>query len=213
MEKEKTNIFSNLRTIGLLGRKPLIGLVLFIIGSLFFAILAYNVVMKGPLTQWDVPIAESFHALALNSSPAIINIMIAGYYLGIQGIAIIGLLFGLYFLYKRFWRELVMVAIGLGLSGIMFYILTGIFKRPRPSLLFDKLIWAASPTNPGFPSGHTITIVACFGFLTYLLVPKMNSYMGKAMVIIISLLIMLYIGFSRLYIGDHYLVENEKTMV
>ncbi len=186
------NVSDDLSTIGFFGKKPIIGLILFIIGILIFIVLAFNLVMNGPLLKWDLPIAEYFHTIALNSSSLMINFMLAGYYIGLQGVVAIGIILGLYFIYKRFWKELVMVTVAFGGGGLLF---------------FDKLIWASSPNIPGFPSGHTLSAVVCFGFLAYLLVPKIKSYLGKTLVIMISLLIMFYIGFGRLYVGDHYLTD------
>ena len=201
------NVSDDLSTIGFFGKKPIIGLILFIIGILIFIVLAFNLVMNGPLLKWDLPIAEYFHTIALNSSSLMINFMLAGYYIGLQGVVAIGIILGLYFIYKRFWKELVMVTVAFGGGGLLFLFLSNILMRPRPFLLFDKLIWASSPNIPGFPSGHTLSAVVCFGFLAYLLVPKIKSYLGKTLVIMISLLIMFYIGFGRLYVGDHYLTD------
>ncbi len=201
------NVLSNLCTPGLFGKKPIIGLTMFAIGSLIFIVLAFNLIKQGPLIKWDFSIAESLHALALKSPAFVINIMIIGYYVGLQGIVLVAVLLALYFLYKRFWCELVMVSISLGLSGPIFLILSHIFKRPRPFLLFDKPLWASSPNIPGFPSGHTLSIVVCYGLLIYLLVPKIKSYLGKTLVVAAALLVMIYVGFSRIYLGDHYLTD------
>lgn len=204
----KHNDFSKgLRSPGLLGEKPLIGVMLFIFGSLIFAILAYNVVNNGPLLQWDVPLAESFHALALSSPAFVTCLMIVGYYIGKQGIAVIAIILALYFFHKRFWRELTMVIVSLGLAGPIFLIISHIFVRPRPFLSFDKLIWPGSPNIPGFPSGHALSILVCFGFLIYLFVPKIRSYWGKALVVFIASFVIVFIGFSRLYVGDHYITD------
>jgi undecaprenyl-diphosphatase len=202
----KGNGPNGLRSPGLLGKRPLIGYTIAVFGFLVFAILAYNLVMHGLLIQWDLPVAESFHALALNSSPLVINIMIASFYLGKQGIVVIAILLGLYFIYKRYWRELVMVIAGFGLAGLSFAILSKLFNRPRPTLLLDKQIWVG-PTIPGFPSGHTISMIVCFGLLAYLLVPRIKSILGKALAILITMLIILFVGYSRLYLGDHYLTD------
>lgn len=204
---DKRNIPRGLQSPGLLGRKPIIGLSMFIIGSLIFVILAYNVVNQGPLLKWDLPIAESFHNFALQSSSFVTNIMISGYYIGNWGVVIVGLLLSLYFLHKRFWRELVMTVVSLGLSGIIFLILSHIFNRTRPSLLFAEKIWAGNLTIAGFPSGHAKTVLVCCGFLVYLFLPKIKSYLGKVLVILVALLVVLFVGFSRLYVGDHYLTD------
>jgi membrane-associated phospholipid phosphatase len=119
----------------------------------------------------------------------------------------VGVLLALYFLYKRYWRELAIDAVSLGLSGLIFLYVSHIFMRPRPFLLFDKPIWSGSPNIPGFPSGHTLSIAVCCGLLMYLLVPRIKSSLGKTIAVAIGVLIMLYVGFSRLYLGDHYLTD------
>ena len=44
----------------------------------------------------------------------------------------------------------------------------------------------------------------CFGLLAYLLVPKMPSRAWKIIVIVAAILLILYVGFSRIFVGDHY---------
>ncbi|MBS3172322.1 phosphatase PAP2 family protein [Candidatus Woesearchaeota archaeon] len=200
-------ISSGLRSPGLLGRKPIIGLLMFIFGSLVFAIIAYNVVNQGPLIKYDLPIAESLHTLALKSSPLVIDIMLAGYPIGLYGVAIIAIILGLYFLCKKFWLELVMVSIPLAFGGLMFRFISKIFMRPRPFHLFDNQTWPTSPDIPGFPSGHALSIIVSMGFLTYLLLPKIKSSLGKVLVVLFTSLMVIYIGFARLYVGDHYLSD------
>ncbi len=199
--------FSNLRSPGYLGNKPYIGLIMVIIGSLIFLTIAYNLVNNGPLIQWDLPVANWFHNLALNSSPLVINIMVAGYYFGVWGTALIAVILALYFIRKKFWRELVMIIVSMGLSGLIFLFLSHIFMRPRPFLIFNEQIWLNSSNIPGFPSGHTKTILVLCGFLVYLLLPKIKSRLRKNLVILAALLVVLFIGFSRLYVGDHYLSD------
>jgi undecaprenyl-diphosphatase len=203
----KRNASGESRPRGLLGKKPIIGIIMFIFGILIFIILAYNLVNQGPLLKWDVPLAEYFHNLALKTSPLVIDIMIAGYYIGLHGMIIFGILLSLYFIFKKLWRELVMVIVSLGSTGLIFLLLSNIFKRPRPFTLFDKLIWPGSPNVPGFPSGHTLSIIVCCGLLIYLFLPKIKSHLGKVLAITIAVLITIFIGFSRLYIGDHYLTD------
>lgn len=207
MDLSKKNIFSDLRTPGLFGKKPRIGVMMFVIGSLIFIALAFNLVNNGPLIKWDLSMAEGFHALALKSPVYVINIMIAGYYIGTFAIVAVGVLLSLYFIYKRFWRELAIAVVALGGSGLLFLILSRIFMRPRPSILFEKLIWSGNLTIPGFPSGHAKSILVCCGFLVYLLWPKIKSRPRKFLVIVSALFMVLYIGFSRLYVGDHYMTD------
>lgn len=203
---ERTSI-DGLRSPGTLGKKPIIGLIMFIFGSLIFIIIAYNLVKQGPLIIWDLPVAVWFHDLALKSSPLVIDIMIAGYYVGDWGVIAIGVLLSLYFLYKKFWRELVMTVTSLAGSGLIFLILSNIFDRVRPSVLFAEKIWAGNLTIAGFPSGHAKTVLVCWVFLVYLFLPKIKSYLVKVLMVLVATLVILYVGFSRLYVGDHYLTD------
>jgi membrane-associated phospholipid phosphatase len=123
------------------------------------------------------------------------------------GPIVLGVLFGLYFLNKRFWRELVLVALVQGGGGLLFLILSETFMRPRPFILFSKLIWNGGPNIPGFPSGHAIGIVVLCGFLVYLISPKIKSYLGKVLIVLLALLMILYIGIGQIYLGDHYLTD------
>ena len=182
---------------------PLLGLVMFLVGGLIFGVLAYELVTHGPLLAWDVPVANGLHTLALHG-PRWVDVMIGGWYVGHELIMGIGLVLTIYFLRKRSWRELTMVVSGFAGSGILFRLLSHLFDRHRP--VFEAQVWRVE-TLPGFPSGHAIGVVASYGLLAYFIVPRIASWLGKAMVIAGALLIVLYVGFSRLFIGDHFLTD------
>ena len=52
-----------------------------------------------------------------------------------------------------------------------------------------------------------MSALICYGFLAYLLVPKMPSLFWKWTVSIVALLIVLFDGFSRIFQGGHYLTD------
>jgi undecaprenyl-diphosphatase len=60
---------------------------------------------------------------------------------------------------------------------------------------------------PGFPSGHALTVVAFYGLLAYLIAPKMPSAFWKGFVVAAALLIMGFVGFTRIFTGGHYLTD------
>jgi undecaprenyl-diphosphatase len=62
-------------------------------------------------------------------------------------------------------------------------------------------------TIPGFPSGHAISVVVCYGLLAYWLVPKMPNLFWKWMVVLGALALILFVGFSRILTGGHYLTD------
>lgn len=192
----------DLRVPGWLAKWPLIGVLMFLVGSLMFAALAYNVWTKGPLLQWDVPLTTELHSEAVKEPPRIIELLIFGFFVGKELVQVIAIILALYFLHKRFWRELAMLLVGLGGGAIIWYFLIGIFNRARPEAQIGIVV-----TEPSFPSGHVITAVLAYGLLAYLFVPKMPSLFWKWVVVIAAILTMLYIGFSRLFLGGHYLTD------
>ena len=196
---------SGLRTPGLLAQRPLIGLLMVLLGSLAFGAIAIGLqTNSGPIIQLDVPANNTIHAAALQSAPVVQAVMILGFYAGEHLIMAIGALLALYFLYKRFWPELSMVMIAWAGEGAIWLSLSQYFNRPRP--VFDVPVWHQM-TAPGFPSGHSLSAVMCYGLLAYLLAPQLSSRFWKVAIGVMAGLIILYIGVSRLFVGDHYLSD------
>ncbi len=191
----------DLRSPGLLGRHPIIGLAMILLGGALFAALAINLQTHGVLLQYDTQIVNDLHATALQSSPLVLDVMKFGFYLAEYGFIILGAVLVLYFLVKRYWTELCMVLIAWVGEGPLWYFLSGYFNRPRPT--FAISVWRQM-TVPGFPSGHSISAVMCFGLLAYLLMPKIRSTPGRVVLIMITLVAIIYVGYSRVFVGDHY---------
>lgn len=70
------------------------------------------------------------------------------------------------------------------------------------------------PANPvylersfSFPSGHAMVAVIFYGFLTYILIRHMKNWKHKVNVFFAFLIVILAIGFSRLYLGVHYVSD------
>jgi undecaprenyl-diphosphatase len=97
-----------------------------------------------------------------------------------------------------------MVLVGLLGEGAIWYFLTNYFNRPRP--IFAVPVWHQM-TYPTYPSGHSFGAVVLFGLLVYLIAAKTSSRFWKWVVVALGLLITLYIGFSRMFVGDHYTTD------
>lgn len=190
-----------LRSPGLLGQWPLLGLLLVLMGLGAFGVFAFDVRTNGPMIRWDVAVANALHQVALGSPLWVRDLMISGYYVGQQVIAAIGVLLALYFIYRHFWPELAMVVIAWAGEGSLWLLVAPYFHRARP--VFDVPVWHHM-TAPSFPSGHTMASVMCYGLLAYLIVPWIRPGWGKAAVIALAVLMILFVGFSRVFIGDHY---------
>lgn len=193
-----------LRTPGYLARWPLIGLLMILLGGVAFSAFAINLETNGPLIKADMQVGNYIHQAALRSPIIIRDVMISGFYIGEQVIAVIGALLAVYYLYRRFLPELFMVVIAWLGEIAIFYFSSHFFNRPRP--VYPVPVWHQM-IHPGFPSGHSISAVMCYGLLAYLLAPKMASRFWKAVVIVAAVVIILFIGFSRIFVGDHYLTD------
>lgn len=165
---------TGLRSPNLLAKWPVIGLIMVITGCLIFGALAVNLYANGPLLSWDNTIANTLPAIGLKSPPYTKAIMDSGFYVGDYLIIALVILLDIYFLYKRFWQEFIMVTFGFAGSTLLFYILSNLINRHRPL----TQIWIIEKI-PGFPSGHAVAVVVFYGLLAYFLVPKCRLSFGK----------------------------------
>lgn len=81
-------------------------------------------------------------------------------------------------------------------------ILKSILQRPRPTefRIIDE-------TGYSFPSGHSMISMAFCGLFIYLIYKNVkNKYLKWTSIVLLSILIML-IGFSRIYLGVHYVSD------
>lgn len=76
-----------------------------------------------------------------------------------------------------------------------------IFNRARP----EGAVFLESTNS--FPSGHATIAVAFYGFIAYLLLKKTKSKFCSFIIILFTLIIIIAIGFSRLYLGVHYISD------
>lgn len=77
-----------------------------------------------------------------------------------------------------------------------------IVRRPRPNVL--RLV---EENGYSFPSGHSMVSMAFYGIIIYLVYKNVtNKYLKWTLITLLSLLI-LSIGFSRIYVGVHYFTD------
>ena len=175
-----------------------------LLGGGLFAVAAVSLQANSPLIQTDIQLANTIHQLAVASSPLVRGVMVSGFYLGEHAIFAIGGGLVLYFIGKRFWTELSMVVVAWGGELVILFFLSAYFHRPRPT--FDVAVWHTMP-SPGFPSGHSISAVLCYGVLAYFIAPRLASQFWRLVVILAAVLIILFIGYSRVFVGDHYPID------
>lgn len=96
-------------------------------------------------------------------------------------------------------RELILFVWVVGGSAILNSLLKSWFHRERPTI--HRLIEQAGYS---FPSGHSMAAFAFYGISTYLLWRHISSNWGRSVLVLVSVLFILGIGLSRIYLGVHY---------
>ena len=81
------------------------------------------------------------------------------------------------------------------------FVLKEIFHRSRP---LGALVTESSPS---FPSTHAMFSIAFYAFIFYLLALNAKSRFSKYLLISAVFLVPVFLGFSRLYLGVHYLSD------
>ncbi|MBT2648418.1 phosphatase PAP2 family protein [Bacillus sp. ISL-34] len=134
-------------------------------------------------------------------SPLLTDIMKFFTYIGSTVSLIILSLVILFFLYRvlKHRLELVLfsaVMVGSPLLNLMVKLL---FQRARPDL--HRLIEIGGYS---FPSGHAMNAFSLYGILTFLLWRHMTVKWARILLILFSMMMILSIGISRIYLGVHY---------
>ncbi len=116
-------------------------------------------------------------------------------------ISIAGILLIFLFANEKYSFNSSMIIINLIISAILNEGLKHIIQRSRPDIL--RLI---DIHGYSFPSGHSMVSMSFYGLLIFLC---FRNYKSKWKYIIISLfaLLILFIGFSRIYLGVHFVSD------
>lgn len=104
------------------------------------------------------------------------------------------------FLLRSKISRMYIVGLGITLAGAagFAYVLKEVVGRARPTGLIPLL----TETSFSFPSGHATASAALYGFIAFILC-KLYPH-SKRLVLVGTTLIILCIGFSRLYLGVHF---------
>src|SRR5215203_5096840 len=102
--------------------------------------------------------------------------------------------------YRRGWKlSAMLLLVSTAGSVVLTTVLKSVFQRARPEL-FDSGYQASFYS---FPSGHATVAVGFYGMLTLVLAYRLRG-IARWAVAISGTLVVLLIGFSRLYLGVHY---------
>jgi len=116
------------------------------------------------------------------------------------GLTAIGVVVIAVFLYMRRLKYIGLLLLAMAGQGILQYSFKTIFERQRPQAMFDYVIG----DTPSFPSGHALAATCFFGLLAYLITVNLSSAAQKIAAWSLAVIIILTVGFSRIYFDVHY---------
>jgi membrane-associated phospholipid phosphatase len=85
-------------------------------------------------------------------------------------------------------------------SAVLNHLLKQLFERPRPYFKHPLLV----ETSYSFPSGHAMESFVVYGMLAYFAVLALRTWESRVAVVFGTALLVVLIGFSRMYLGVHY---------
>jgi undecaprenyl-diphosphatase len=97
--------------------------------------------------------------------------------------------------------EAALLPVVLGGAELLNLVLKLSFHRPRPEVAFVQL------DTYSFPSGHAMISTAAYGALAYLAWGPLRTPRRRLILVAGTTLLVALIGFSRLYLGVHYLSD------
>lgn len=104
-----------------------------------------------------------------------------------------------FFVRQHSWKFIVQTTLVLALASLSNIVLKQVFNRSRPSL--EHLV---EVNTLSYPSGHSMSAMAFYGFLIFLCVRYRMATWLRFILITLLLIAILSIGISRIYLGVHY---------
>lgn len=173
---------------------------LVVAGAIFFN-LAWDVAGHTEIVVLDARVAAWLHA---HGSPTLTKIMIAITDANSTvAMALWSVLFAavLYRLGERYWMLTLAVAMAGGMT--LNVLLKEVYERARPH--FDDP-WVTL-SSYSFPSGHTAGATLFYGVLAAFAVSRLRDWHVRIACVIIAVLMVVIVAFSRMYLGAHYLSD------
>ena len=163
-----------------------------------FGGLAEDVTTGDPLVRFDRSAAAYLHSLA---TPSLTTFFLVVTALGsIETIALLGMIVAAILAKRRRWAYLGTWIAAVGGSVVLDRLLKELFARPRPFFEHPLLL----ETSYSFPSGHAMESLVVYGMLAYFAVLALESWRARTAAVFGAVLLVLLIGFSRMYLGVHY---------
>jgi membrane-associated phospholipid phosphatase len=186
---------------GYLGLRLTFGALALIAGVWLFASIAEDVVRNDPLTVMDREVALRLHE---HATPQRTGWMIEASFLASPGmIGVATAIAAFVFFRRRWWYRLLALALTVPGGLVLNLLLKSAFERQRPQ--FEEPL--VKLTDFSFPSGHTMMATLFYGLLIVVASVHIQSRPVRVATIAGLCGVIALIGFSRMYLGAHYLSD------
>jgi len=184
----------------------LAGLLVFATMTLTLGEIAEDVSNREPLTVADAQLSTWLHA---HATPYLTSAMLVTTSFGSTLIvSCIATALALYLLWRRrfYWLAAAVSSVfgGMLLNKLLKYV----FHRARP--FFNDPILTLDSYS--FPSGHTMMATVLYGALAAYLFSKTTDSRRRLLIVIATGFLVTVVGFSRIYLGAHYLSDVLAAM-
>ncbi len=169
--------------------------------TLTFGLISEGVINQRPFTVVDAQLSDW---LQLHRSRRLTSAMFVITTLGANwpvACLTVGFLIYLFSRRRHYWIAAVLSSVFGGM--LLNPILKLAFQRPRPS--FTEPL--STFTGYSFPSGHTMTATVFFGVVAAYFVAQTPDCRRRVLIALLAGLLIVLVGFSRMYLGAHYLTD------
>jgi membrane-associated phospholipid phosphatase len=169
--------------------------------TLLFSKLAEDVANGEQIASFDGEVAAWWHAHATAFGTGLLSAVtqLGGtqVLLTVAAVSVVALLL------SRRVADAALMGAALGGGQALNWALKAAFERPRPR--FSEPL--ATAAGFSFPSGHAMVSLTVYGALAFVIAASVGSRRARALILGGALALVLAIGFSRVYLGVHYVSD------
>ena len=170
-----------------------------ILEALAFGHITEDYLTGDPIVRWDVHFATWLHE---HASSSLVNVFEVVTYAGNALVLGVVILTAAALLLRRGrLNDAALLVAAFGGAVVVNGLLKLLFHRRRPELSFVHL------DTYSFPSGHAAAAAATFTAGAWLLALRHRDTRARVLIVLAAALLIVIVGFSRLYLGAHYLSD------
>lgn len=180
---------------------PLTGLLILLVATgMLFSEVAENIVNAEPMVAIDTRFTQwLFQGRTSQLSRLFYGITWFGSRYATIGFTVLG---SVILLWHHQQRNTLILWLLLGGASLSVQVGKRTFDRTRP-----QQVAYYSETGYSFPSGHSAVAMTLYGLLAYWAIRRLQNPVGRLLVGLNAICLILAVGFSRIYLGVHFLSD------